>query len=73
MSGQRAGTPNLPFERQVEWVGAVAALGGILGYIAWAFCDLLFPDLELNAGVWTRHGIGLLGAAALSWLVSGTL
>lgn len=69
----RPAAAKLPFDRQIEWVGAMAALGGGLGYVSWAICSVLRPEAGLKRTTFIETGMGLLTAGALSWVISSFL
>ena len=58
----------LPAQRQLGWIAGAVAFGGLLGWIAWAFCDLLLPAAALDPAKWVRTGGGLVGTGAASWV-----
>jgi hypothetical protein len=63
------GSSDYPLERQIEYVVALAGLGWICGYIGWAFRSLLLPAgaEKPKREDWTATGMGLAGAAGISW------
>ena len=75
VSASTAHQPELPLERQVEYVAALGAIAWALGWAAWAFWDFLLPpDLTRpSRAKWANTASGLTLIAGASWILSEQL